>query len=206
MSGNEDWLYFFVVVYVWFFCMTENCSWKAKFCQERIGSIPRVKSQENHFHTTLDKKRHWRGIQKPLYFEYLIFIFYGEIYLSSEIFFIKNFRGCCIPWAGNYFRSRATLRLFRCLAGQIPVKKAIIKLKICSLRAGHGQRAVCCPLLLYTVVYSSLKSKCRLNFENKLQSKALPFLEILSTVHSNHSISFINSSWIKSHWFFSYNH
>jgi hypothetical protein len=30
--------------------------------------------------------------------------------------------------AGNYFCPRATLSLFGCLAGQIPVKKAIIKL------------------------------------------------------------------------------
>ena len=31
--------------------------------------------------------------------------------------------------AGNYFRPRATLRLYLCLAGQIQVKKAYSKLK-----------------------------------------------------------------------------
>ena len=33
------------------------------------------------------------------------------------------------PWVGNYFRSRATLHLYFCLAGQISVKKANSKLK-----------------------------------------------------------------------------
>ena len=37
--------------------------------------------------------------------------------------------------AGNYFCPRATLRLFRCLAGQTPVQTASIKLKNWSLRA-----------------------------------------------------------------------
>ncbi len=49
--------------------------------------------------------------------------------------------------AGNYFRSRATLRLYLCLAGQISVKKLKSKLKFCPSRAGCGSRAVCCPLL-----------------------------------------------------------
>jgi hypothetical protein len=35
-----------------------------------------------------------------------------------------------IAGVGNYFRSRATLRLYTCLAGQISVKNANFKLKI----------------------------------------------------------------------------
>jgi hypothetical protein len=53
---------------------------------------------------------------------------------------------------GNYFCPRATLRPFRCLAGQIPVKKAIIQLNICSSGAGRGPRAVCCPVLSESLV------------------------------------------------------
>jgi len=43
---------------------------------------------------------------------------------------------------GNYFRPRATLGFYLCLAGQIQVKYAYSKLKL------ETPRAVCCPLLL----------------------------------------------------------
>jgi hypothetical protein len=50
---------------------------------------------------------------------------------------------------GNYFRPRATLGLYLCLAGQIQVKYAFSKLKMAPSRAGCGPRAVCCPLQVY---------------------------------------------------------
>jgi hypothetical protein len=62
------------------------------------------------------------------------------------------FRSTFIPGTGNYFCPRATLSLFKCLADQIPVKKAIIKLKICSPRARRGPRAVCCQFQSITPV------------------------------------------------------
>ncbi len=53
----------------------------------------------------------------------------------------------CKPGAGNYFCPRVTVYFFRCLAGQIAVKKANIKLKVMSLRAGCSPRAGSGPLL-----------------------------------------------------------
>ncbi len=61
-----------------------------------------------------------------------------------------------IAGAGNYFCPWPTLRLFRCLASQIPFKKTIIKLKISSLRAKCGPRVVCCPLLPYSLICENL--------------------------------------------------
>ncbi len=59
---------------------------------------------------------------------------------------------------GNYFRPRATLGFYLCLAGQIQVKYAFSKLKMKSSRAGCGPRAVCCPLLIYNLDYYPLLS------------------------------------------------
>ncbi len=46
-----------------------------------------------------------------------------------------DLRGPPRPGVGNYFRPRATLRLYLCHAGRISVKKGHIKLKICPSRA-----------------------------------------------------------------------
>ncbi len=49
------------------------------------------------------------------------------------------------PRAGNYFRPRATLGFYLCLAGQIQVKYTFSKLKMEPPRAGCGLRAVMLP-------------------------------------------------------------
>jgi hypothetical protein len=55
---------------------------------------------------------------------------------------------------GNYFRSWATLRLWKCLTGKISVKNANFKLKYFSERAGCGPRAICFHLLVWSLCMS----------------------------------------------------
>ncbi len=50
---------------------------------------------------------------------------------------------------GNYFRPRATLSLYMCLAGLFSVKKPKLMLTFCPSRARCSPRAVCYPLLSY---------------------------------------------------------
>ena len=60
-----------------------------------------------------------------------------------------------LPWnrpgMGNYFRPWATMELYLRLAGQTSVRMANLELKIWPSRPRCGLRAVCCPLLKWTV-------------------------------------------------------
>jgi hypothetical protein len=55
--------------------------------------------------------------------------------ILKVFFLIRAHYHCRIQGRGNYFRPRATLRLYLCHAGRISVKKGHFKLKISPSRA-----------------------------------------------------------------------